>query len=138
MTIKVGDIVSYNGINARVMRIRSIDDDGNPNITLAASKPIRGAYMDELELVESVKLPELEPGELVTVHDIPTYEKERYGCSWVFGSPGMDAIVEACESGQNQSIEEVRDHPEEGLIVRIDGLWFQMYHLTSTSNYDMI
>ena len=138
MNIKVGDIVSYNGINARVMRIGSIDDDGDPNITLAASKPIRDAYMDELELVESVKLPELKPGELVIVHDIPTYEKEKYGCYWVFGSSGMDAVIEACKLGEKQTIEEVRDHPEEGLIARIGGFWFQMYHLASTNNYDMI
>lgn len=138
MNIKVGDIVSYGGTQARVMRIGSIGNDGDPNITLAASKPIRDAYMDELELVESVKLPELKPGELVIVHDIPTYEKERYGCSWVFGPSGMNAIVEACESGQNQSIEEVCDHPKEGLIARIGGFWFQMYHLTSREDYDMI
>lgn len=138
MMIKVGDIVSYNGTQARVMRIESVDDSGQLSAILAATNYSMVAPFDELELVESVTLPEFTLGELVIVHDIPFYEKRKYGCSWVFGSPGMDAIVEACESGQSQSIENIRNHPEEGVVVQIKGLWFQIYHLSSITTYDII
>lgn len=37
MAIKVGDIVSYNGTQARVMRIESVDDNGQLSAILAAT-----------------------------------------------------------------------------------------------------
>ena len=77
MAIKVGDIVSYNGTQARVMRIKSVDDNGQLSAILAATNYGMVAPFDELELVESVTLPEFTLGELVIVHDIPFYEKKE-------------------------------------------------------------
>ena len=133
MTIKVGDIVLHDDIRARVMRI----DDEQLTVQLAAPKFDRDSDidMDKLELAQSVKLPEFKPGDLVIVHDIPKHEKDNYGCYWAFR---MNAIVEACKSGQKQTIDRVRNHPEEGSSVLIKGFWFQVYHLTKADDYDMI
>lgn len=73
MTIKVGDIVKYNGVEARLMRI---SDDEKPKAILAASGIEIYAYVCELELVESVPLPKFKRGDLVIVNDIPGCEKK--------------------------------------------------------------
>lgn len=135
MAIKVGDIVLYDGVRARVMRIESNDDSERLEVLLAVPRSDKTIYLDELELVKPVSLPEFEQGDSVIVHDIPKHEKDNYGCYWAFV---MNAIVEACKSGQKQTIDRVRNHPEEGSSVLIKGCWFQVYHLTKADDYDMI
>lgn len=130
MGIKVGDIVSYNNNHARVMRIED-DYNGVRLAELAAQGRHSYTPIDELTLIESVRLSEFKSGDLVVVRNIPTYEKENYGCLW---APGMEFALD----GQPQKITEVQDDPEEGLIVKIKDYWFSAYHITHEQNYDII
>ena len=79
MNIKVGDIVEYHGTHARVMRIED-DYNGAHIAELAAREFNEYVPINELTLIKSVQLSEFEPGDLVIVHDIPTYEKDNYTC----------------------------------------------------------
>lgn len=130
MDIKVGDIVEYSNVHARVMYIEE-DYNGVCLAELAAQG--RHAYIpiDKLTIIESVRLPEFKPGDLVIVHNIPTYEKDGYGCLWV---PGMDSLL----GGQPQKITEIQDDPEEGFIVKIQNYWFSAYHIEHAQNYDIV
>lgn len=130
MDIKVGDIVEYNNVHARVMRIVE-NDSGVYEAHLVAQKLDINIPLDELELIESVKLPNFEPDDMVIVHAIPTHEKKNYVCGWM---TRMGYISD----GQPHRIEHIRTHPEEGFIVQIQGYWFSVYHIMHEQNYDMI
>ena len=130
MSIKVGDIVEYDNTRARVMHIED-DYDGVCLAELAAKGHHAYVSIDKLTLIESVQLPKFEPGDLVIVHDIPTHEKDNYGCLW---GPAMNFALD----GQPQKIIDVQDDPEEGLIVKIKDYWFSAYHIVHEQNYDMI
>ncbi len=67
MAIKVGDIVLYDGVRARVMRIESNDDSERLEVLLAVPRSDKTIYLDELELVKPVSLPEFEQGDSVIV-----------------------------------------------------------------------
>lgn len=130
MNIKVGDIVEYHGTHARVMRIED-DYNGAHIAELAAREFNEYVPINELTLIKSVQLSEFEPGDLVIVHDIPTYEKDNYTCGWM---PGMDFALD----GQPQEITDVKDDSEEGLVVQIQNYWFSAYHITHVQNYDIV
>lgn len=130
MDIKVGDIVEYHGTHARIMRIED-DSNGVHIAELAAQEFNEYVPVNELALIESVQLSEFEPGDLVVVHDIPTYEKDNYTCGWM---PGMNFII---DDGP-QEIKDVKSDTEEGLIVQIRGYWFSAYHITHIQNYDIV
>lgn len=130
MDIKVGDIVEYNNVHARVMHIED-DYNGVCLAELAAQGCHSYTPIDKLTLIESVQLSEFKHGDLVIVHDIPTHEKENYGCLW---APGMEFALD----GQPQKITEVQDDPEEGLIVKIQDYWFSAYHITHEQDYDIV
>lgn len=85
----------------------------------------------ELTLIESVQLSEFQPGDLVVVHDIPTYEKGNYTCGWM---PSMGFTLD----GQPQTIIDVQGDDEEGLIVKIHDYWFSAYHITHAQDYDIV
>ena len=134
--IKVGDIVSYDNIHARVMRIVEMDDtDGAFEVQLALQEFYKRPLLGDLELIESVKLSAFEPGDLVLVHNIPEHEKEHYGCGWVLHMSDLT-------DGQPQIVTDVTNHPEEGLIIQIGGpivgLWFHAYHIEHIENYDIV
>lgn len=131
MDIKVGDIVEYNNSHARVMRIVEDDDEGIYKADLAAQGFDAYVSLDELELIESVKLSNFETYDMVVVHNIPTHEKKNYGCGWMHR---MAAILD----GQPHQITHVRNHPEEGMIVRIMGCWFHAYHVEHAQDYDIV
>lgn len=132
MDIKVGDIVSYNNIHARLMRIVEMDDiDDAFEVQLAMQESYKRLLLDELELIESVTLSTFESGDLVIVRDIPAHEREHYGCGWV---SHMSSLID----GQPHTVTDVKNHPEEGLIVQIKGLWFHAYHIEHAENYDMV
>ena len=130
MSIKVGDIVEYNNVHARVMRIED-DSTGMHIAELAAQEFNEYVPVNELNLIESVQLSEFEPDDLVVVHDIPTYEKDNYTCGWM---PGMEFTLD----GQPQEIRDVQVDDEEGLIVKIHDYWFSAYHITHVQNYDIV
>ena len=130
MDIKVGDIVKYRNTQARVMRIVE-NDDGTYEANIAAQGFDTRVPIDGLELIESVKLSKFEPGDMVIVHTIPTHEKKNSGCGWMTRMSNIS-------NGQPHRIEHSRTHPEEGLIVQIQGYWFSAYHVTHEQNYDMI
>lgn len=130
MDIKVGDIVEYHGTHARVMRIED-DSNGVHIAELAAQEFNEYVPVNELALIESVQLSEFELGDLVVVHDIPTYEKDNYTCGWM---PGMRFALD----GQPQKIIDVQGDDEEGLIVKIHNYWFSAYHITHEQNYDIV
>lgn len=130
MDIKVGDIVEYNNVHARVMRIE--DDSTGMHITeLVAREFNEYVPIHKLTLIESVQLSEFEPGDLVVVHDIPTYEKDNYTCGWMHGMKFM-------LDGQPQKIIDVQGDDEEGLIVKIHDYWFSAYHITREQDYDIV
>lgn len=130
MDIKVGDIVEHNNGHARVMHIEE-DYDGVYMAELSAQESHTYTPIGDLKLIESVQLPQFEPGDFVIVHDIPTHEKENHGCLWI---PSMNFVLD----GQPQQITDVQNDPEEGLIVKIQRYWFSAYHITHAQNYDMI
>lgn len=130
MDIKVGDIVEYDNVHARVMHIED-DYNGVCLAELAAKGSHSYTPIDELTLIESVILPEFKPGDLVIVHNIPIYEKDNYGCLW---APGMEFALD----GQPQKITDVQDDPEEGLIVKIKDYWFSAYHIEHAQDYDIV
>lgn len=130
MNIKVGDIVEYHGTHARVMRVED-DSNGAHIAELAAQEFNAHVPIHELTLIESVQLSEFEPGDLVVVHDIPTYEKDNYTCGWM---PSMEFTLD----GQPQKIIDVQGDDEEGLIVKIHDYWFSAYHITHVQNYDIV
>ena len=110
-----------------------IEDDYNGTCLAQLATQGRYAYIpiDKLTLIESVQLSEFKHGDLVIVHDIPTHEKENYGCLW---APGMEFALD----GQPQKITEVQDDPEEGLIVKIKDYWFSAYHIEHAQDYDIV
>ena len=71
MHVKVGDIIRYKGIEQRLMMC------GTHIFRLSHNGKIGGSYHN-LELVESVTLPNLEVGDWVIVNDIPIEEKKLY------------------------------------------------------------
>lgn len=130
MNIKVGDIVEYHGTHARVMRIED-DSTGMHIAELAAREFNEYAPINELTLIESVQLSEFEPGDLVVIHDIPTYEKDNCTCGWMHG-------MKFTLDGQPQKIIDVQGDDEEGLIVKIHDYWFSAYHITHVQDYDIV
>lgn len=130
MDIKVGDIVEYNNVRARVMRIED-DSNGVHIAELATQEFNEYVPIHELTLIELVQLSEFEPGDLVVINDIPTYEKDNYTCGWMHG-------MEFTLDGQPQKIIDVQCDDEEGLIVKIHDYWFSAYHITHAQDYDIV
>lgn len=125
MIVKVGDIIRYKGIEQRLMMC------GTHIFRLSHNGKIGGSYHN-LELVESVTLPNLEVGDWVIVDDIPTEEKKAYLTTW------YDGYEEIVTSGKPHPIDEIHDTIVYGTTVKINNYWFLPYHLTPTNGYDMI
>ena len=116
MTIKVGDIVKYNGVEARLMRI---SDDNNQ----AANR---------LELVESIPNTTLKDGDEVVIRDISDDEKKEYGAHWV---SGMDELA---LSSSTFIVENIQYSDYIGWIGRIGNYMFQLYHIEPVTNFDIV
>lgn len=82
MDIKVGDIVKYRDQTVRVIQSDSQIDTGSREIKLAGFGWFKSDNSD-IELVESVKQPQLQDGDYVIVQDIPRLEKKYYGTTWM-------------------------------------------------------
>lgn len=130
MVIKVGDMVKYQGQTVRVLQL-----DTNPSphddreIKLAGFGWFRKNNPD-IELVESVKLPQFNDGDLVIVRNIPRIEKDYYGTCWM---PSMNEYVDKTVQVFNP-----RKSNYSGEVVSIDGWSFQTYHLDPVHDFDIV
>lgn len=129
--IKVGDIVTYNGELARVHH-----KDHIANTRSRASVRIVGRNIDvnvhpsDLQLIESVQLPQFKVGDLVHVNDVPEYERDFNGDIWV---PEMADCID-----KDYPVTELWHHSRWGDLVKLDGWWFHAYHLSDTNQYDIV
>lgn len=125
MTVKVGDIVRYAGIEQRLMMCSAdmfrLSHDGH-----------MGFSSYRLRLVESTTLPELKVGDLVYVNNIPIEEKNQYVATWDMRSE------ETVNSSQPYTIDFIHNTKCYGQVFEINGRCFLPYHLTPTMDYDMI
>ena len=125
MTIKVGDIVRYKGTEQRVMMC------GVHGFLLSHDRYI-DEPLDNLDLVDSVTLPNLEVSDWVIVNNIPMEEKKLYLTPWY---DGCESIVTSDERYQIRAIYDTVDY---GKVIRLDQHMFLPYHLTKIDGYDII
>ena len=125
MTIKVGDIVCCKGMKQRVMMY------GVHGFLLSHDRSI-DEPLDNLDLVKSMTLPNLEVGDWVIVNDIPIEEKKTYLTPWY---DGCERVV---TSGEPYQIRAIYDTVDYGKVIRLDQHMFLPYHLTKIDGYDII
>ena len=125
MTIKISDIVSYGGHHYRVMKCspRTVYICGNGGNHIVP--------VSEVNLIKSTTLPDINIDDNVIVHDIPRHERdEEMDGVWV---SEMDEFI-----GGEYKVQKVWHHDEYGPLVKLNGYWFQVYHLEPICDYDMI
>lgn len=123
--IKVGDIVTYNGELARVLYKRS-----DPHVRIVGQNIDVNVRLSDLQLIESVHLPQFKIGDLVHVNDVPEYERNFDGDIWV---PEMADCI-----GNDYVVTELWRHSRWDNLVKLDGWWFHPYHLSDVTQYDII
>ena len=129
MTVKVGDIVQYNGKAQRVMTVSSHAG----YVTFSSSGTVSFPDLSVLDTVnlEIAKPHQFEPGDTCLIKPITEDEKRHYGVGW---AKEMDRYV-----GQIVTVTTTRISPLFGPVVYIDnGYEFQTYHLEPIYNYDII
>lgn len=130
MELKVGDMVKYQDQTVRVLQLDTeAPSYDNREIKLAGFGWF-GKNNPDIELVESVKLPQFNDGDYVIVRDIPRIEKDYYGTSWM---PSMDKYV-----GKTVQVFNPYKSNYSGEVVTIDGWSFQTYHLEPVRDYDIV
>ena len=130
MDIKVGDMVKYQDRTVRVLQLDTeAPNYDNREIKLAGFGWF-GKNNPDIELVESVKLPQFRDGDYAIVRDIPRIEKDYYGTSWI---PSMDKYV-----GKTVQVFNPRKSDYSGEVVTIDGWSFQTYHLDPVHDYGIV
>ena len=130
MDIKVGDMVKYQDQTVWVLQLDTeAPNYDNREIKLAGFGWF-GKNNPDIELVESVKLPQFNDGDYVIVRDIPRIEKDYYGTSWM---PSMDKYV-----GKTVQVFNPYKSNYSGEVVTIDGWSFQTYHLEPVRDYDIV
>lgn len=129
--IKIGDIVTYNGELARVLRKDYISNTrSHPSIRIVGQNIDVNVHPSDLQLIESVQLPQFKVGDLVHVNDIPEYERDFDGDIWV---PEMADCI-----GKDYPVTELWRHSRWGDLVKLDGWWFHAYHLSDVNQYDIV
>ena len=126
MDIKVGDIVEYQG---RQYRVLNHVNKCQKRFHLFSDFDSVWVHESDVNLVESIKLPNLQIGDRVIVHDVASCEKVSNGL-WV---SVMDNRI-----GKTFEVKRCMNNSEYGPIVLIDGLWFRTYHLEKVSDFDII
>lgn len=128
MTVKVGDIVQYNG---EVQRIMTVSFGAN-YVTFSESGTVSFPDLSVLDAVnlEIAKPHQFEPGDRCIIKPITDGEKQHYGVGWV---SDKDKYV-----GQILTINNTRISPLFGPLVIINGYEFQTYHLEPVYPYDII
>lgn len=120
MEIKVGDLVSYRGYTVRVMNI----SDGTIRLSRFGTVDFDKT---KIQLVESINIPKFENNDRVIVRNIPDEEKSEYGCFW---DREMNKYID--------KIVNINTRTKRSDRVKIDGWYFNTYHLELISDYDMI
>lgn len=129
--IKVGDIVYHDGRIARVMEKTNITmENPHPIIRIVGPTIDSRLHPTNVQLVESIKLPQLKVGDRVHVNDIPKYERTQNDGIWL---ADMDEFI-----GKDYVVKELWDHPQLGHLAKLDDWWFRTYHLSEISKYDII
>lgn len=129
MTVKVGDIVQYNGQAQCIMTV----SNGANYVTFSESGTVSFPDLSVLDMVnlEIAKPHQFEPGDKCLIKPIPYSERRRYGPGWL---SDKDKYI-----GQTVTVCYTRTSPLYGpLIVIDDGREFQTYHLEPIYPYDMI
>ena len=114
MSVKMGDMVIYNGRTVRLMTHRD-------SATRLTHFGIVDCNLDDLILAKSTILPNLKEGDLVIVDDIPQEEKDNYITRW-----------------DRYKVDMIMKTDYHGLVVKIDNEWFSAYHVLPVTGYDMI
>ena len=131
MAIKVGDIVEYMGVRQRVMGIYR---DGT--VSLSKQSLFTFQPLKALTLVESVQLPVIKPGDIVTVKDLPMDE------AWFAYPKSIHHALYEVDPNQPMVVEDVLDDDMFGprAQMRIDDVLysFYLYCVEKVNNYDMI
>lgn len=125
MSVKMGDMVIYNGRTVRLMTHRD-------SATRLTHFGIVDCNLDDLILAKSTILPNLKEGDLVVVDDIPQEEKDNYITRW---DRYKENIV---TSKEYYKIDMVMKTDYHGLVAKIDNEWFAAYHIVPVMDYDMI
>lgn len=129
MTVKVGDVVQYNGEAQRVMTVSF----GANYVTFSESGTVLFPDLSVLDAVnlEIAKPHQFEPGDRCLIKPIADGERRHYGPGWV---TEKNKYV-----GQTVTVCCTRTSPLFGpLIVIDDGREFQTYHLEPVYPYDII
>lgn len=129
MTVKVGDIVYYNGKAQRIMVLSNkynyIIFSYNGKVSFPDV-----SVLDTMHL-EIAKPHQFEPGDKCLITPIIENEKQNYGVGL---AEEMDQYV-----GQIVTVATTRISPVFGPVVYTDkGYEFQTYHLEPVQNYDII
>ena len=131
MTIKVGDIVEYAGVRQRVMGIYR---DGT--VSLSKQSLFTFQPLKALTLVESMQLPVIKAGDMVTVKELPMSE------AWFAYPKTIHHTLYKVNYDKPMVVEEVLNDDMFGprVLVRIDGLvcGFYLYCVEKVNNYDMV
>lgn len=131
MDIKVGDIVEYEGVRQRVMGIYR---DGTVSLSkqgLFTFQPLKA-----LTLVESVQLPVIKAGDMITVKELPMGEV------WFTYLKTIHHALYEVNHNKPMVVEEVLNDDMFGprALVRIDDIifGFYLYCVEKVNNYDMV
>lgn len=134
MDIKAGDIVKYQGKTVRVMEKVTMESTSNTQLRLSCFGWGSGISLDDIELVESIELPNVKDGDDVIIQPIPLGEENYYGVGW---GPTMDGFV-SNDHGTTHKITNIHYVDRYGWIGTINHYTFQLYHITPVQSFDMI
>lgn len=122
MAVKVGDVVRYQGRDVRILRM-------DRRVRLSYFGDINERFNDS-DVVEFNQAPKFKVGDEVTICEIPKEEQTHYGSGWMGEMTNM--------IGKTYTVTGVREDSNAGRRVKLDGFWFQTYHLETEHVYDMI
>lgn len=126
--IRTGDIVEYQGKIVRVLQCGILASE----FKLSHFGWINSESARNLKLVESIPDTTLKNGDEVIIHDIHGEEKYAYGVLW------LDDMENMMISGKVSTIDYIKYSDKYGWIGRIGGYTFQLYHIESANNFDII
>lgn len=128
--IKPGDRVRFCDKIVRVMECGV--NISNPAFRLSHFGWVGGDLSQNLEVIESIPDVTLKDGDEVIIHNIPKAEKDEYGVIWL---TNMENLM---MSGKIHTVEKIKYRDDYGWVGRIGGCTFQLYHIESVNNFDII